>query len=65
VAANVAAGAVVSGSPAFPHREWVKASLALRKLPELRHKVQELERRLAALESGAGKSSEADVEEAQ
>jgi UDP-3-O-[3-hydroxymyristoyl] glucosamine N-acyltransferase len=44
-------GAFVSGYPAFPNREWLKASVLLRKLPELRKRVAELEARLAALEN--------------
>lgn len=59
VAADVAAGAVVSGTPAFPHKEWVRASLTFRKLPEMRHKIQDLERRLAALEVRPGPASAA------
>lgn len=62
VAADVEPRAVVSGSPAFPHREWVKASLVYKKLPELRHKVLELERRLASLEAGIGESSKPSSE---
>jgi UDP-3-O-[3-hydroxymyristoyl] glucosamine N-acyltransferase len=54
VGADLPAGATVSGSPAFDHRDWLRAQASLRKLPELRHKIQELERRLSSLESGSG-----------
>jgi UDP-3-O-[3-hydroxymyristoyl] glucosamine N-acyltransferase len=51
-------GAVVSGAPAFDHREWMKASTVFRKLPELRRKVLELERRLARLDREQAEPSE-------
>lgn len=46
---SVDAGQYVSGSPAIPHRDWLKASAAYRQLPALRQRVAELERRLAEL----------------
>ena len=51
---SVPAGQVVSGIPAFPHREWLRASAAHQKLPELRKTVSALERRLAELEAKIG-----------
>ncbi len=51
---SVDAGAFISGYPAIPNREWLKASAVFRKLPELRKLVSDLERRLAALEAEAG-----------
>jgi UDP-3-O-[3-hydroxymyristoyl] glucosamine N-acyltransferase len=47
---SVEAGSFVSGYPAIPNRDWLKASAVFRKLPELRKQVAELERRLAELE---------------
>jgi UDP-3-O-[3-hydroxymyristoyl] glucosamine N-acyltransferase len=47
---SIEAGAYVSGSPAVPHREWLKASASYRQLPALRKRVAELERRLVELE---------------
>jgi len=47
---SVDAGAYVSGSPAIPHQDWLKASAVYRQLPALRKRVAELERRLAELE---------------
>jgi UDP-3-O-[3-hydroxymyristoyl] glucosamine N-acyltransferase len=47
---SVDAGAYVSGSPAIPHRDWLKASAVYRQLPALRNRVAELERRLKELE---------------
>jgi UDP-3-O-[3-hydroxymyristoyl] glucosamine N-acyltransferase len=43
-------GSFVSGYPAIPNREWLKASAVFRKLPELRKAVAELEQRLAEVE---------------
>ena len=45
------ADAFVSGYPAIANRDWLKASAVFRRLPELRKQVQELQRRLEALES--------------
>jgi UDP-3-O-[3-hydroxymyristoyl] glucosamine N-acyltransferase len=44
------AGSFVSGYPAIPNREWLKASAVFRKLPELRRRLADLEQRLAELE---------------
>ncbi len=43
-------GSFVSGYPAIPNREWLKASAVFRKLPELRKTIAELEQRVAELE---------------
>ena len=45
------AGAKVSGLPAIPHRQWLRASTAFSELPELLHKVRRLEARVAELEA--------------
>jgi UDP-3-O-[3-hydroxymyristoyl] glucosamine N-acyltransferase len=47
---SVDAGQYVSGSPAIPHRDWMKSSAAYRQLPALRKRVADLERRLVELE---------------
>ena len=47
---SVEAGALISGYPAIPNREWLKASAVFKRLPELRKAVADLERRLADLE---------------
>lgn len=48
---SVEAGAFVSGYPAIPNRDWLKASAVFRKLPELRKTIAELEARITELES--------------
>jgi UDP-3-O-[3-hydroxymyristoyl] glucosamine N-acyltransferase len=50
---SVEAGSFISGYPAIPNRDWLKASAVFRKLPELRKLVADLERRIAELEGGA------------
>jgi UDP-3-O-[3-hydroxymyristoyl] glucosamine N-acyltransferase len=47
---SVDAGAMVSGYPAIPNRDWLKASAIFRKLPDLRKTLADLQARLAALE---------------
>jgi UDP-3-O-[3-hydroxymyristoyl] glucosamine N-acyltransferase len=53
IGGDVNAGAVMSGSPAFEAKEWLRAVTAFPKLPELLKTVRQLERRLKALEEGA------------
>jgi UDP-3-O-[3-hydroxymyristoyl] glucosamine N-acyltransferase len=48
---SVEAGSFISGYPAIPNREWLKASAIFRRLPELRRMVADLERRIAELEA--------------
>jgi UDP-3-O-[3-hydroxymyristoyl] glucosamine N-acyltransferase len=51
VPGNLAANQTVSGYPCLPHREWLKASGVIPKLPEFRRTVLALEKRVAELES--------------
>jgi UDP-3-O-[3-hydroxymyristoyl] glucosamine N-acyltransferase len=44
-------GAFVSGYPAIDNREWLKSSIIFRKLPALRRKITDLERRVLELEA--------------
>jgi len=48
---DVPAGAVMSGSPAFEAREWLRAITAFPKLPEMLRTMRQLERRVAELEA--------------
>ena len=50
VAQDVEDGQVVSGTPAMPHREWLRASAALGQLGELLKEVRTLRRRVEMLE---------------
>ena len=47
---SVDAGEFVSGYPAIPNRDWLRSSAVFRKLPELKKRVADLERRLKELE---------------
>jgi UDP-3-O-[3-hydroxymyristoyl] glucosamine N-acyltransferase len=51
---DVPEGAIVSGSPAFDSRDWLRAASGFTRLPELLRTVRALERRLADLEKRAG-----------
>ena len=48
---DVAPGQVVSGAPAMPHREWLKATRIFQKLPEMRRKLLALEKTVKELEA--------------
>jgi len=58
IGGDVPAGAVMSGSPAFDAREWLRAVTAFQKLPELLKTVRQLERHLKALAEGSTESYE-------
>ena len=49
-ATDIAAGQVVSGAPAIPHKKWLKATRIFQKLPEMRKQVMALEKTVAELE---------------
>ncbi|QOX80632.1 UDP-3-O-(3-hydroxymyristoyl)glucosamine N-acyltransferase [Trichlorobacter lovleyi] len=51
VPGSLEGNAYYSGSPAMPHKEWLKTMGTLPKLPEMRKKMNEYEKRLAALEA--------------
>jgi UDP-3-O-[3-hydroxymyristoyl] glucosamine N-acyltransferase len=51
IGGDVAPGAVMSGSPAFEAREWLRAVTAFPKLPDLLKTVRQLEKRLEKLEN--------------
>jgi UDP-3-O-[3-hydroxymyristoyl] glucosamine N-acyltransferase len=51
---HVPAGATVSGYGPQPHREFFKSQVIFEQLPQLRLRLIELEKRLAAAEAAAG-----------
>ncbi|MFY9553270.1 MAG: UDP-3-O-(3-hydroxymyristoyl)glucosamine N-acyltransferase [Blastocatellia bacterium] len=57
IANSVDAGAIVSGSPAIEHRNWLRSSVAFSKLPEIQKALRHLETRVATLEITLKKSS--------
>ena len=50
VTSDLPAGSLVSGTPAFSHRDWLKVSAMMPRLPELRKTVTTLEKRVQELE---------------
>ena len=46
IPSDVDAGTVISGYPAIPNREWLKASAVFPRLPELLRRLRALEKRL-------------------
>ncbi|MFN7992074.1 MAG: UDP-3-O-(3-hydroxymyristoyl)glucosamine N-acyltransferase [Bryobacteraceae bacterium] len=52
IGGDVAPGAVISGSPAFPANEWLRAITAFPKLPEILKTLRELKKRIEQLEHG-------------
>lgn len=58
IGGDIPEGAVVSGSPAFDAREWLRAVTAFQKLPDLLRRMRQLEKRLEELERSAPSQSE-------
>ncbi len=54
VAKSIPAGELVSGAPEMPHRTWLKVQTVIPRLPELKRKIEELEKRLIKLEDNGG-----------
>ncbi len=50
VAQDVSPGQVLSGSPAFAHREWLRAQAVYQKLPEMKRSLTELEKKIKKIE---------------
>jgi UDP-3-O-[3-hydroxymyristoyl] glucosamine N-acyltransferase len=50
IGGDVPAGSVMSGSPAFEAREWLRAITAFPKLPDILKTMRQLEKRVAELE---------------
>ncbi|MGE3550466.1 MAG: UDP-3-O-(3-hydroxymyristoyl)glucosamine N-acyltransferase, partial [Geobacter sp.] len=51
VPSALAPNAYYSGSPAMPHKDWLRVMGVLPRLPDMRKKVSELEKKIAALEA--------------
>ena len=52
VTGSIAAGEVVSGMPAAPHREFLRRAALIARLSEMARRIKALERRLAEMEKG-------------
>ena len=59
IGGDVEAGSVVSGSPAFERREWLKAITAFPKLPEMLKAMRQLEKRVEQLETALARENKA------
>jgi len=57
-AQNLAGNQVYSGTPAIPHKQWIKSSLIFGKLPEMRREMSALSKRLRELEEQIKEQSE-------
>lgn len=55
VSRTVPPGHVVSGTPEMPHRIWLRVQQVIPKLPEMKKKIAEIEKRLDAAEKNSGK----------
>jgi UDP-3-O-[3-hydroxymyristoyl] glucosamine N-acyltransferase len=47
---DIPAGQIVSGAPHMPHRQWLRVTNCIPRLPEMRRTITDLERRVAELE---------------
>jgi UDP-3-O-[3-hydroxymyristoyl] glucosamine N-acyltransferase len=50
IASSAEGNQVLSGTPAIPHKDWLKASLSFAKLPEMRKELNRLQHQLDGLE---------------
>jgi len=55
LASNTEGNQIVSGVPAFPHREWLKASKTFPHLPRMRREITELRQKIEQLEEQLAK----------
>jgi UDP-3-O-[3-hydroxymyristoyl] glucosamine N-acyltransferase len=51
-------GSMIAGYPAIDNREWRRASVIFRRLPELKKRIEELEARLVELTGRGGVETE-------
>ncbi len=50
ISGNMPGGEVVSGTPAIPHRDWLKAATSFSKLPEMRKEIKKLKKQVEELQ---------------
>jgi UDP-3-O-[3-hydroxymyristoyl] glucosamine N-acyltransferase len=51
VHSSIPAGQILSGYPAFPHKEWLKSASIFSKLPEMRKTLNSMEKKIQELEA--------------
>ena len=60
VVSDLADGQLVSGAPAIPHKDFLRATTTFPKLPEMRRAIAELTRKVEALEAELREQQEED-----
>jgi UDP-3-O-[3-hydroxymyristoyl] glucosamine N-acyltransferase len=60
VSHDVAPGKMISGSPGFDNRVWLRAVTIFQRLPELLKRLDRLEKRVAAQEPAEGQNGKAE-----
>lgn len=50
ISGSMPGGEVVSGTPAIPHRDWLKAATSFSKLPEMRKEIKRLKKQVEELQ---------------
>lgn len=61
VHANLQKGAVVSGYPAIPHKEWLKASSLFARLPQLFQEIRAIKKAVATLPKDQSDNNNSDT----
>lgn len=54
IAKDIADNTIVSGSPEMPHSQWLRVQSIVPRLPEMKKRIADLEKRLKALEDKEG-----------
>jgi len=49
-AGDIPDGQIMSGAPAMPHKDWLKASMVFPRIPDMRRELQQLRKKVAQLE---------------
>jgi len=63
VGQDVAPKQILSGSPAFPHREWLRSQALFPKLPEMKRTLTDLAKRIESLEKKINGEAKAVIRE--
>ncbi len=65
VGQDVKPGEILSGTPAFAHREWLRAQALFPRLPEIRRNLTALAKRVERLEKACGFSGQEEIVETE
>ncbi|MGB6687673.1 MAG: UDP-3-O-(3-hydroxymyristoyl)glucosamine N-acyltransferase [Terracidiphilus sp.] len=63
VSHDIPAGKMISGSPAFDNRIWLRAVAIFQRLPELLRRLERLEKNLAKMVAASAQANRADAED--